>query len=150
MNRNCCKYRMLFINNDIEFDRSPTVTVNPPGITKALSLAQPGGGAVVEIESLYNLFNITFIGFKQGNQFKAIYSLSTYGSKSGLVVALNSISCQNEYPPLLCSEINRELGVNKVEKIPANAWNSVLHQPMPVLKWKINNGVLTCEITKIE
>ena len=146
MNSYCCSYRLLFINNDIDFDKSPTVTVNPPGITKALSLSQKGGAAVVSVDSLYNLFHLTFLGFKEGSQFRAIYSLCTYNSRSGTVVALNSVSGQNEYPPLLCSAINRDLGVNKVEKIPNNAWNSILDVPMPVLEWKIEGTVIRCEI----
>ena len=144
----CCSARLLFINNDMAFDRSPTVTVNPPGITKPLSLAGTGGAAVLDIDSVYNLFRITFIGFLEGNQYRAIYSIATYCSQSGIAIALNSISCQNEYPNLIHSETNKKLGLKQVSKIPPNAWNTVLNVSVPVLKWRREGNTLICVLVR--
>ena len=144
----CCSARLLFINNDMAFDRSPTVTVNPPGITKPLSLAGAGGAAVLDIDSVYNLFRITFVGLLDGNQYRAIYSIATYSSQSGVAIALNSISCQNEYPNLIHSETNKKLGLKKVSKIAPNAWNTVLGISVPVLKWKLTGNTLICVLVR--
>ena len=132
----CCPARLLFINNDMAFSQPPSVTVNPPGISKPLTLSGVGGGAVLSIDSVYNLFRITFIGLLDGNQYRAIYSIPTYCTEIGVSIALNSISCQNEYPNLIHSETNKKLGLKKVSKIPPNAWNTILDIPVPVIKWK--------------